>query len=210
MDDRERDVHPLIRTLGALGASLIARGGVLAGLVLAPAAAVAQDAPLPSDQQVAFLTRIPAFDRNFRDRVGEEVVVGVLHQEAFRASASALRSLMAEVEEQGVTSLLDIPTRFVALQYNGGQTLARDIREKGIDLIYVTPLRGVNVKAVVEICREQQIATYTGVPDYAEEGVSVAIGARAGKPEVVVNLPASRAAGVDFSSRFLRMVRVIQ
>jgi len=191
-------------------ASLTAVGGVLGALSLAPRPLIAQDAPLPSDQQVAFLTRIPAFDRNFRERVGEEVVVGVLHQQAYRPSVSALRDLMNEVEEQGVTSLLDVPARFVPLVYSSRQALVRDIREKGIDVLYLAPLRGVNVKALVEICREHQVATYTGVPEWAEEGVSVAIGARAGRPEVVVNLPASRAAGMDFSSRFLRMVKVIQ
>ena len=46
--------------------------------------------------------------------------------------------------------------------------------------------------------------------DDVERGMAFGVGARDGKPIMIVNLPATRACGSDFDLALLRLARVIQ
>jgi hypothetical protein len=79
----------------------------------------------------------------------------------------------------------------------------------GIDILYVAPLRTVEPASIAVASRDTQTLTLTGVPAYVEAGLAVGIGTRGGKPQIIVNLPASRAEGSRFSAKLLRLCRIV-
>ena len=83
------------------------------------------------------------------------------------------------------------------------------IRER-TDVVYVTPLRGVELHPLVRTARAAGMTTFTGVPLYVEQGVALSIGIVRERPQIIVNLAATRAEGSDFTSQLLRLCKVIE
>ena len=79
-----------------------------------------------------------------------------------------------------------------------------------VDLMYIAPLRAMNLKVITALSRAKKVLTLTGVPDYAEKGVAVGVGLKGESPEIIINLPAAREEGSDFSSSLLKLARVIE
>jgi hypothetical protein len=48
------------------------------------------------------------------------------------------------------------------------------------------------------------------VPDYVGAGCAVGIGTEGEKPLIIINLPAAKAEGADFSSQLLQLAKVIE
>jgi hypothetical protein len=179
-------------------------------LLLLATPATAQDMPVGPDLQLSLLRRILPFDRNFTEHVGEEVVVGIIYQRSFRQSIRAKDALVAAVKTGLVDNIGNIPARFVPIPFEDTSAVERALRDHDIDVVYVPPLRGVDMREIVSLVAENQVMTFTGVPGYLDDGIAVAIGIRAGKPEIIVNLSSSREQGADFSAQFLRLTRVVR
>lgn len=76
-------------------------------------------------------------------------------------------------------------------------------------VVYVTPLRSVDVAEIARISRSRGLRTVTGVPEYVEEGIAVGIGERKARPLIIINLRGARAEGSDFSSQLLNLARIV-
>lgn len=70
-------------------------------------------------------------------------------------------------------------------------------------------LRAVDLKTITRVSRARQLTTWTGVPEYVEEGISIGIGLSGERPLILINRSASRLEGVDFSSQLLKQAQVI-
>jgi hypothetical protein len=66
------------------------------------------------------------------------------------------------------------------------------------------------MKAVRELSRRTGVRTVTGVPHYVEDGLGIGIDLRGGRPEIMVNLVASRAEGGDLDAQLLKLARIVQ
>jgi hypothetical protein len=72
------------------------------------------------------------------------------------------------------------------------------------------PLRGLDISALTRAAAASGVRTFSGVPEYVYEGVSVTVGTRQGRPVIYVNLKTARAQGSDFSSQLLKLANVIE
>ena len=148
------------------------------------------------------------FDRNLAARAGSEIVIGILFQERFRSSLEIKTEMEEEFGKVGLDSLIGLPVRLQA--WNLEEVAALDsLRE--VDVLYITPLRAVNVEQVTAFSRKYHILTFTGVPDYMapSSGASVGVELKGGRPQIVINLSAAKAEGADFSSQLLKLARVV-
>jgi hypothetical protein len=68
----------------------------------------------------------------------------------------------------------------------------------------------VNVEALFVALRLRRIRTVTAVNEYVIAGAAVGLDLRGDHAEIVVNLPAARAEGSDFSSQLLRLARIVE
>lgn len=179
---------------------------ILAGPTLA-APPEEQDMTVPLDVQVQLMARIFSFDRAMAARVKEGLTVGILYQERFRTSVNTAD----EVEDllAGAAWPADRTVEVVRIAWENRADAERALREHHISILYVAPLRSVNLQEVGEMCCTQRVPAFTGVPEYVHEGIPLGVARRGGKAAILVNLPAARRAGADLSSQVLHIAEVI-
>lgn len=180
----------------------LACAAVAAALGAVPA--VAQQMAAPVDVQFSLFFRIFTYDRNLEQRASGGLVIGVLFQPDVRASVLAKNEAMRQQPPSGA----GFAVRMVPIPLGDGTDVDSAAASAGCNVLYVTPLRAVSVGAIARASRGRGILTLTGVPEYIPEGIAVGIGLRGDRPEILVNLGASRQQGADFSAQLLRLARV--
>jgi hypothetical protein len=176
---------------------------VFLGLAAAAPAARAQEVSVPVRVQVPLLLRIMTFDRNLPARSSGDLRIAVLYQSRNRTSqviadevARAIGSTPgAEAVGIDLDNIADLRTVLV-------QSRAR--------VLYVSPLRGIDIGSIVRVSRETGVTTITGVPRYVDEGIAIGLDLKADRPEIIVNLEGARAEGADFTAQLLKLARVVQ
>ncbi|HEV7428816.1 MAG TPA: YfiR family protein [Thermoanaerobaculia bacterium] len=175
----------------------LAAAFLLMALLASPAAAV--EPTVPAQLQAAVISKLWQFDRNFVQH--GQLTLAVLYQTKFRISFVAAHDLCHEFE------IAHMPVRCLLIDIADGVT---PIPLQGIDAAYIAPLRAVNVEALFVVLREKRIRTVTAVNEYVLAGAAVGLSLRGDHAEIVINLPASRAEGADFSSQLLRLARIVE
>ncbi len=179
-------------------------------LILGQLQIFAQEIQVPVKIQVPIFLKILAFDKNLMKQAGNEIVIGILYQRKYMKSRLIKDEIISELEKLGQIELLGLPLRYVAVDFKNAENLERIIDEGNIDIIYVTPLRAVDIGEIAEVTRKKKVLTFSSVPDYVEAGLSVGLGVKGEKPRIIINLSAAKAEGTDFSSRLLMLAKVIE
>lgn len=169
----------------------------------------AQEMAVPVKVQIPLFLKILTFDRKLKARVGDEIVIGVVYQRKFRKSLNVKDRFVDMMNESSITKVENIPIRQVSIDIDKTD-LAGAVSRNNIDILYVAPLRALGVKTITGVSRAKRILTLTGVPDYVESGLAVGIGIKGEKPRVIINSPAAKAEGADFSSQLLKLAKVIK
>jgi hypothetical protein len=97
----------------------------------------------------------------------------------------------------------------VALALVDYADLAAVLQRERIDVLYVTPMRAVDFDTLKATVRASQVITVTGVPEYVERGLAIGVGVKGERPEIVINLDASRAEGAELNAQVLRIARIV-
>ena len=182
--------------------------GTLALFSAVPAWLSAQQMDVPARLQIPLLYKILSFDRNFTARAGDQVVIAIIYQSGFRASVVA-REQIEDALGHTASPFGTRSLRWVAIEVGSGSTLEQALREHEADVIYVTPLRGVDLDVIADAARRSRLMTFTGIPPYVERGLSVGVGIEQERPMIIINLAAARAEGADYTAQLLRVSRVI-
>ena len=103
-----------------------------------------------------------------------------------------------------------IPISVVYIDLDADDDWQHDIDSYEIDLLYITPLRVINIKEMADYYRGKKILTMSGIPEYVEEGIALGIGLANERPQILINLPAAKAVGADFSSQVLGIAKVFR
>lgn len=170
----------------------------------------AEGMPVPVQTQAALFAKVLQYDRKLSVRAGGDIVVGILHQSKLRESAAVARDAAAAFATQKTIAAL--PVSVVTLDLDDpaiAGNLRGSLESRKVDVLYVCPLRAFDVASIAKSTSALGVLSLTGVPKYAD-ALSVGLDMTAGKPQIVVNLAASRAEGADFASDLLRLARVIK
>jgi hypothetical protein len=189
--------------------------GLIAGLLLAglaghvPRALAAQEVALPVAVQVPILVKILNFDRNLPDRAGGRLVVGVLFQSRYRTSANVADEVCRSFHELPAGALGALEFSCVAIDLDATRALDSALKRNRVQVLYVSPLRAVPLGDVTAVSRAAGITTLTGVPRYVETGLAIGLDMKGDRPQIVINLAASRAEGADLTAQLLKLARVV-
>ena len=184
--------------------------GVLT-LLLAGGSAQAQKMAAPAEVQVPLLFKILTFDRRVGTRPpGNVIVIAVVFQTGYRASLVARNQIVDALKAMQDSTISGHPVRWVAVEWIDEEQVRLALIRERTDVVYVTPLRGVELHPLIRTARAAGMTTFTGVPLYVEQGVALSIGIVRERPQIIVNLPATRAEGSDFNSQLLRVSKVIE
>lgn len=157
---------------------------------------------VPPDVQAGIIAKVWQFDRNFPRHV--PMTLGVLYQAKYRASFVAAHDLC------DAFARAKLPVQCILIDISEGPALADQLSQRSVDAIYIAPLRAIDVGMLVLVSRAKRIRTVTSVEEYVMAGVAVGVALSGDHAQIVINLPAARAEGADFSSQLLKMARVIQ
>jgi len=168
----------------------------------------AQEMPVPVDLQLSLFLKIVTFNRSLKPQPDGKLRLGVVYQGLFRASL-----LTREQIEAGCRDLADKDGAGLLIEVVPLDIHGRKIEEVlvagQVDLLYIAPLRAYDIGEICRLTRRMRILSLTGVPEYSSLGVAVAIGKRKDMPQIIINLPAARAEGADFSSQLLKLARIV-
>lgn len=169
-------------------------------LLLAALSGRAEDLVLlPADVQMKLVAKVWSLDRSLVVR--RPGAVAILYQGRNRESMRTRDEILRAARSHGglIVKAIDLEE----------EPLTRDALA-GMDVAYITPIRSQRLDDLLAVTRAAQVRTITGVSAYVSEGVAVGLSVEQGRPAVLVNLPAARAEGSDFSSQLLKVARVIE
>src|SRR6185436_16807381 len=179
--------------------------GVLT-LLLAGGSAQAQKMAAPAEVQVPLLFKILTFDRRLETRPpGNVIVIAVVFQTGYRASLVARNQVLDALKTMVNSTISGHPVHWVAVELKDVDQLRLALIHERTDIVYVTPLRGVDLDTIMTTARTASMTTFTGVPLCVEQGLALGVGIVRERPQIIVNLPATRAEGSDFNSQLLRV-----
>jgi hypothetical protein len=157
--------------------------------------------PVPVDVQTEIFIGIRRLDRNFDQ--SKPATLGIVYQEGYPESVAVKEAVIQSVKARNLAIVC------VPLNAATSEQLRRELSETAADIVYVAPLRSVDVAQIGAITRQRGIRTVTGVPEYVELGIAVGIGLRNRRPLIIINLQAARAEGAAFSSQLLSLARIV-
>jgi len=187
------------------------RPGLLAlcGILLFFAPARAEQMPLAVEAQIPLLLKVLTYDRNFEQKAGRELALGIVHDPSDRDSAKATAEVGSTLYKFAGKTVKKLPLKYFTIEFTGPADLERFVKEKHISVLYIAPGSAKALAAVLKVSEDLKLTTLTGVPDYVRRGVAVGIGVVQDKPQILINLAAARAEGSDFDASLLRIATVL-
>lgn len=174
----------------AIGVMVVLFGGSVAGQ---------QRVLVPPEVQLALFRKIWTLDRNFPRQA--TTTVAILYQRLYRESYVA--------KEEILNAGRNVPgLQFVTIDIDAAGPDERQFDH--VDVVYLAPLRAVELAALLARTRARAIRSVTGVPEYVARGVAVGITVERNRPVILINLEAARTEGADFSSQLLKLARVVR
>ena len=190
------------------GMAFLVRRLVLGTLLVfsASTAVGAQEMEVPVAIQLPLFLKVVSFDRQLRTRSAGALVIAFAYQGGFRASSDTKEQAWRAAST--VHEIDGLPVTLVAIDLDKEELSAALVRSKAT-LLYLSPMRGVDVKELMAITRANQVTTLTGVVRYVELGCAVGVRLRGDRPRIVVNLAAARLEGAEFAAELLRLAEVL-
>jgi hypothetical protein len=178
------------------------RRAVIAGLLACFPATIAWASMLvPVDVQTELFVNIGKHDRNFDP--SRPMILGIVYQDELPESVAVKNEVIASVK------MRNLQITCVPLEARSMQLVRKRLMETEANVVYIAPLRAIDIGEIARIARERGIRTATGVPEYVDQGIAVGIGLRNKRPLIIVNLAATRAEGSAFSSQLLSLARIV-
>lgn len=168
--------------------------------------ASAQEMEVPVGVQLPLFLKVVSFDRQLNARAGGALVIAIAFQGGYRTSAEAKDEALRVAA--GVRDVAGLPVTLVAIDLDR-DALAGALARTRATLLYVAPLRGIDVKELALVARAAHVTTLTGVVRYVETGLAVGVRLKGDRPRIVINLGASRSEGAEFSAELLKLAQVL-
>lgn len=169
-----------------------------------------QEVSVPVNIQIQLIQKIFSFDRNFRSRIKGEIVFLVIYQRNYRASLNIKNEINELVQTQEYQSYQEFNIKYKYLNIETTSDLERYLSNNYVSVIYICPLKIIDISGISEITQSKKIISIASVPDYIEDGISVGFEIKEDRPQIYINLKQAKSEGIDFSSQLLKLARVIQ
>jgi len=143
---------------------------LLAGLVWPPPVVGAQT-PMPPDRQVPLILKVLTYDRQFEAKAGAGVNIGIVYSPADANSSKITTEIAGTLNKFSGKTVKRLPINYWTIEYVSPARLEEVIKDKGINVIYVSPGNDKNLDSILKLSQARKITTTTGVPDYVRKGV---------------------------------------
>jgi hypothetical protein len=169
----------------------------------------AQHVSVPIDLQVKLLPKILSLDKNFdKTQGGKKVRIGIIYDGSLRNSVKTKNEVFKESKENQL-KLKNSDIVFVSIDLSNIESLDEVLLNNNLYAVFILPLRGYDISSISKICRSNKIISFTSVPEFISQGVSVSFDIVNEKIKISINLQAAKAEGANFSSHLLKIANVI-
>lgn len=174
---------------------------ILALLLITFQAVAFADMDVPASLQVALFYKIFDFDRTLTESAGQEVVIGIFYD-----PGNSQSKLAEEDIKENFSKLSDrkIGDKSVVIK-----EISALSQLQGINIVYVTPGSDSFISGIVSKCHADKILSVSGVGDYVQKGLAIAIDLNDQKPRIVINKTGAELSGADLSSKILALAKII-
>jgi len=178
-----------------------------ATLTLLAASPVFAAPAVGAPEQAALLLRALAYDRNLEAKVRDGIKVIVVFAPRDPSSVADKSEMLAALANARVQAESKPPV-VVEHAYASRDGLAAAVRDAHV--VYLASGLGADVDAILAVCTQAKLATLGVERAYVDRGVAMGVTLSEGKPKLVINLPSSRAQGMDLDSQLFRVAEVVQ
>jgi hypothetical protein len=165
---------------------------------------------VPFDVQVPLVLKALTYDRNLKTRAigAEQVRIAIIVAKGGKDSAADLNASLGRLSGRTVNGLAVV---FTEIEAGDDQTLETKLGEGQWAAAYVMPgLAPADLARVRRLCEARHVLSVAAIVDDLEHGLAFGIGAADGHPQIVINLPASKACGSDFDLALLQLSKVLR
>ncbi len=169
--------------------------------------AAAEPVPLAPDLQLPLILKVLTYDRHFETKARGELILGIVYDQADPESLKAASAVIETLLRFSGKTVKRLPIRFSLVPIGN---LERSVEGAKINVLYVAPGNARNLDKLTQFSQVKGITTVTGVPDYVRGGIAVGIGVNGDRPQILINLPSSKAEGSEFDASLLRIATVFK
>ncbi len=192
----------LVKTLLITFVSLI--------LFFMPVHKTAADMTVPLDIKAKLFLTALTYDIALTKKIAKQFSIGIVYFIGVSGSedeAKAFLDVMLKYSDKKVSGLNYKPVLFPYL--NNVDMIEKFDNEK-IKVLYVSSGHIDTIEQITKITETKEVFTITDQPECVPGcGVSMRIGIRSNKPKIMLNLASAKSEGADFSSKFLRVVELV-
>ena len=185
-------------------------GFLICTFFLSPVNLWAEKMLVPANIQMTLLLKTLTYDQKLKDRCQDAINIGILYVNNDQSSVEAKDEVIKVLNENSDRTISKLPFYFRELRWHSADSLLIHIQSFKINIIYVCPGNENNVDAIRKLSTSKQVLTMTGMPGYVDKGLSVSIGIKNEKPQIIINLEATKAEGVDFDPKLLRIAKIVE
>jgi len=182
---------------------------LLALLLLSVQAILAQRIKVPVDLQIKVIPKILSLNKNFSLEKEDQFNFSILYSNNQRNSKQIFEAFK-EVFDRRKIKIKNQHAIYHSIEVSDLSALRNHLRKNKIRMLYLTPIRGFDISKISRICKEEQVLTITGVEEYVENDVSVIFGLLENKLKIYINRKSAKQEGVNFSSRLLKIAKIIE
>jgi hypothetical protein len=172
----------------------------LLALFAHPTSIGAADVAVPLAVQATLTVRILEYDRALKTWAGGAVAIGIVGKKD--GSSAEYKQALSGQSAQGV------PITAAQHSYRDAETLRGWIEKSGVRFLYVTADLGADAAAVLSAAK--QMPTLVATREQFQGGAALGLVVRDGKPNILVNLSAAKAAGMDLDPKLLQLSEVVR
>jgi hypothetical protein len=157
-----------------------------------------------------FLTAL-TYDKALTNKVTKQFAIGILFspniEESEKEAKEFYKALMRYIDKK-ISGLSFKP---VLLPYRDSLDLNEKLDKECIKVLYLSYGDKNNIMHITKIAKSKEVFTITDQADYLSEcGASMRIDIKSKKPKIILNLNSARSEGANFSSKFLRVVELVE
>ena len=177
-------------------------------LVLSSQISFGQRVKAPINLQLRIIPKILSLEKNLAQSTEKYFNISILYSKEQRNSAQVFESFAKSVNELGI-AIKDKEATVIPFDISSKGSFRSFVKDNKIKLLYITPIRGIDISEITKICKEEGVLTITGVEEYSTNQVSVVLSLEDNKLQIMINQKSSKQEGADFSSRLLRIAKLI-
>ena len=180
--------------------------GLVMGLGLVAATAVAEDVTVPVPLQAELIVKVASYDRNLAARADGRVRFLVVSK---RDDADSRRIAALMVNALGpISDIGGLPREVSTYAYASAAELSATCRAQHIAIVYFAPGLDSEVPAIAAALAEQSILSVAAIPSYVPRGIVLGVDVIEGRPKLLLNLEQARKQQVKLRPDVMALMKV--